>query len=152
MTYIKNIKLISGLLSQEDLATLEAEAADHFQEYGIEYKILEVDARSVTVQITQVATPKEKCFSNRELSGISKELFRRFLPNRSVHSRPLAFNPPKTNKVNAGWVNYMLAAKGITFDAIQEETGLDRKKLHDWLSGKEPMSQEVKAMFYYMLR
>ena len=152
MTYIKNIKLISGLLSQEDLATLEAAAAEYFQEYGIEFKILEVDAHSVKVLITQAAPPTEKFFSNKELSGISKELFRRFLPNMGVHSRPHAFYPPKTNKVNTSWVNYMLAAKGITFDAIQEETGIDRKKLHDWLSGKEPMSPEVKAMFYYMLR
>lgn len=98
MTFIKNIKLISGQLSSEDIATLEAEAAEHFQEYGIEYKILDLDARSFTVLITQAAPPKEKCFSNREFSGISKELFRRFLPNMSVHSRPLAFNPPKNQQ------------------------------------------------------
>lgn len=152
MTYIKNIELISSLITQEDLATLEAGASVHFQMYKIEYKILEVDARNVTIRITQVAIPIDEFLSSKQMASVVKGLFQRFLPNLKIHARPIAYSPPKTNKVNASWVNYMLAAKGITFDAIQEETGLDRKKLHDWLSGKEPMSQEVKAMFWYMLR
>jgi hypothetical protein len=152
MTYIKNLHLIRELLSPEDLASLEAEAAEYFQTQKIEYKILEVDLRNVTIRITQIAASKEEFLSSKQMADIGKKLFRRFLSHMNIHTRPLAQVPPKTEKVNAGWVNYMLAAKGITLETVLEETGINRKKVHDWLSGREPMPPEVKAMFWYMLR
>ena len=61
-----------------------------------------------------------------------------------------------TSKIKAivtpEWVQKKLKEKGIQQVDICKETGIERGNLSAWVNGAKPMSQPVKAMFYYLLR
>lgn len=152
MSYIKNFELIEGLLSKSQIDQFHVGAAMHQHVSRIEFKILEVKSDEITVRVTQGQSPAENQLSSKELSSLGKEFFKYGLPEMKVHIRPIPFFTPKVNEVNPHWIQEKMKSKNLTQKEIAEETGIELGRLKSWLSGKEPMSPEVKAMFYYMLR
>lgn len=86
---IKNIKLIEGLISQEQLEKLNYGAALHFRNARIHFKVLEVGDDYITVQAVQTNSPAENYLSAKELADRAKNLFGNFFPGKKIHARPI---------------------------------------------------------------
>lgn len=148
---IKNIKLIEGLIPQEQLEKLDYGAALHLRNARIHFKVLEVGDDYITVQVVQTKAPAENYLSAKALSQRAKDLFGNFFPDKKVHARPATYVPPSVDHATPGWIARKLEEKGISQSDIVEFTGVDKTNISAWISGKRPMSQPVKAMFYLYL-
>lgn len=149
---IKNAKLIEGLLSPEQLDKLDRGAEMHLRHARIHFKVLEVGPDYITIQVVQTKSPAENYLSAKDLSDRAKELFAHFFPDRKIHARPSVYIPPSVDHVTPQWVARKLSDKGFSQVDIINETGIDKTNISAWISGKRPMSQPVKAMFYFMLK
>lgn len=149
---IKNAKLLDGLLPQYHLEKLDYGAQMHLRHSRIHFKVLEVGADFITVQVVQTKSPAENYLSAKELADRAKNLFGEFFPDRKIHARPNEYQPPSVDHVTPQWVKRKLEVKGLGQVDIITETGIDKTNISAWISGKRPMSQPVKAMFYYMLK
>lgn len=139
-------------MSPEVIERLEQGAMMHLRHNRIGFKVLDFDPNQVTVQVVQSKSPLEKYFSNKELSDIAKKLFKEFLPGMDIRSRPVEYVPPSVEHVTPEWIQQKLKERGLTQVKLVEETGIDKTNLSAWIAGNRPMSQPVKAMFWYMLR
>lgn len=152
MSEIKNIDLIKHLLTENQLLDLGVGAAIHKHNSRIEFKILEVKEDEISIRVTQGESPAENNLSSKQLGNRAKELFKYFLPNKTIHVRSIPYHVPKVDEVNIGWIQSRMTSKGMTQKSMVEETGIEKEKIQSWLNGLQPMSQEVKALFWYMLR
>lgn len=152
MSKIKNIGLIKHLLTEDQIQDLETGAALHKNHSRIEFKILEVIGDEITIRVTQGESPSENHLTVKELLKRGKDLFQHFFPGKTIHTRAFAYSIPKVEEVNIGWIQSRMKSKGISQKSIVAETGIDKVRIVEWINGLNPMSQEVKAMFWYMLR
>lgn len=152
MGTIKNLELIADMLPDIQLQRMDAGAAMHLHYSKIEFKILEIKDDEITVRVTQGESPAENHLTNRELVSRAKELFNHFLPDKIIHVRAFPYNVPKVDEVSPAWIQNRMTAKSISQKAMADETGIDKTNLSAWINGTRPMSQPVKAMFWFMLR
>ncbi|MBS4063028.1 MAG: hypothetical protein KGZ74_00630 [Chitinophagaceae bacterium] len=152
MTHIKNIKLIEELISPSDLQKMDAGAAMHLHHSRIEFKVLDADQDAITVRVTQGKSPAENYLSAKELAARAKDLFGYFIPGVDIRARAIPYAPPSVEVVSPEWIQNQMREKGIDNKTIVEMTGVDKANISNWVSGKRPMSQPVKAMFYFMLK
>jgi hypothetical protein len=152
MSKIKNIGLIKHLLTEDQLKDLETGATMHLQNSRIEFKILEVNKDEITIRVVQNESPSENHLSIKELVKRGKDLFKHFFPDKTIHTRAFAYSIPKADEVNPGWIQSRMQSKRISQKSIVAETEIDKVRIGEWINGLNPMSQEVKAMFWYMLR
>lgn len=152
MSNIKNIELIKDLITEDQLQDLETGATLHIRNSRIEFKILEVKGDEITIRVTQGESPTENHLSIKELVKRGKDLFKHFFPGKTIHTRAFAYFIPKADEVNIGWIQSRMQSKRISQKSIVAESGIDKVRIGEWINGLKPMSQEVKAIFWYMLR
>ena len=144
--------MINGILNASQLEKLEAGAALHLRHSRIEFKILDYDGKAVTIRVTQGKSPAEYYLSVKELSLLAKDLFGAFLPHLDIRSRAIPYSEPSVEVVSPEWIHDKMSEKGLDNKSISEMTGVDKANISNWISGQRPMSQPVKAMFYFMLK
>jgi hypothetical protein len=113
---------------------------------------LDVKGDEITIRVVQNESPSENHLSIKELVKKGKDFFTHFFPDKTIHTRTFAYSLPKAEEVNIGWIQSRMTSKGMTQKSMVEETGIEKEKIQSWINGLQPMSQEVKAMFWYMLR
>jgi hypothetical protein len=149
---IKNLNLIKNLLSKEKLQKLEAHAQVFDQSSKINFEIIEVVDNEISILVTQGNAKPEYLTSQKELEKRGKSFFEFYLPDHVIQINSNGRGPTPVEIVNPDWIQKQLKNKGITLHKIAMETGIEKKRLSNWLSGTQTMSATVKAMFWYMLR
>lgn len=152
MNVIKNRRLIESLLSKDQLDRLELGAAMHKRHSRIHFKVVEVGENHLSVQTEQTKSPAKNYLSAKELEERTKSLFGSFFPAKEIWVLSNEYVPPTVDDVTPTWLQTKMRDKGINQSAIVRATGIDKTNISAWLSGSRPMTQPVKAMFYYMLK
>lgn len=152
MSTIKNIHKISPLLSESDLSKLEAGAAQHKRYSNIEFKVLDVDQdpdKRLYLKVNQGKHLSENYQDLKGLVKLTKDLFARFFLDYSIHVHPTPFIQPKPNVVTSEWIEKRMLETGTRIVDMEKQTGIPKASLSAWINSKKPMSNIVKAMFYY---
>lgn len=161
MNTIKNIHKIVDLLDQDDLNKLESGAALHKRHSNIEFKIISVDEKftvlgklnEIIVSAVQGKSLSENYADSKTLIDRTKELFKPFFPKYAINVQPATYNEAIVEVVTPEWIKEQQLKKGVRIKDIIIDTGIDKTNLSAWINGVRPMSQPVKAMFYfYFLR
>jgi hypothetical protein len=152
MNVIKNRRLIESLLSEDQLDRLELGAAMHKRHSRIHFKVVEVGENHVRVQTEQTKSPAKNYFLVEELEERTKSLFGGFFPDKEIRVFANEYVSPTVDDVTPTWLQRKMRDKGINQSAIVKATGIDKTNISAWLSGSRPMTQPVKAMFYYMFK
>lgn len=152
MNVIKNRRLIEGLLNRDQLDRLELGAAMHKRHSRIHFKVVEVGEKHIIVQTVQTKSPAKNYLTAKELEERARSLFGSFFPDKEIWVLSNEYIPPKVDDVTPTWLQRKMRDKGINQSAIVRATGIDKTNISAWLSGSRPMTQPVKAMFYYMLK
>ncbi|UFH52530.1 hypothetical protein [Spirosoma sp. KNUC1025] len=148
-TIIKNIHLLSNMLSETDLEKLTAGALQHRKFSRITFKVLSVATDAIKVQVVQEKTPQENYASEETLIERAKELFGRFFPDRRIIVNATVYRPNVTEQVTPEYIRHQMTEKKIKVKDIVADTGIDKSNISAWMNGIREMSQPVKAMFYY---
>ncbi|AMP98419.1 hypothetical protein AY601_1502 [Pedobacter cryoconitis] len=149
MEIIKDIYKLVGIVRHIDLLRLEEAAKQYLNQFNISFEI--INARSSALK---VKTRQWKCKSGHpveipKLISITQDLFERFIENIPVTVHPIAYTPAVVDEVEPLWISDKMLNMGITLKDILRDTGVDRLSLTSWIEGLQPMSQDVKAMFFY---
>jgi hypothetical protein len=148
MSLIKNLRLLSGH-SQEDLTMMEHAAVTHQRFSNITFKIIEVSDKKVIIRATQGKNPAGNYFSQKRLVEIVHETFDRFFPGKTMNVHAVPFQESPVTIVTAEWIRAQMLSTGTKLKKIASDTGIDYSYLSSITSGSEPLSQPMKAMFYY---
>lgn len=147
---IKNLKKLEDYLSSEQLEKLDAGAALHKRHAAIEFKIIAAVNATLTVQVIQGKNQSGAYSDQKTLIERGKELFAPFLPDWKINVHATPYTESEIhNMVTTSWVSNEMAKRDIKIKDMVVDTGLDKTNLSAWISGKRPMSNIVKAMFYF---
>ena len=151
MSTIQQIEQLEQLLTPEQITKLEKAADRHTQQSNVQFKILSVQDKTISVETTQSETPSGKYASEATLAKRTEDLFRKILPEFKITVSTETFHPSPASVVTAAWIDKKMQEKELRIKQIAFETGVDRESISDWVTGKRSMSQIVKAMFYFYL-
>lgn len=152
MSVIKSIELLSAIISQSSVETLEQRALLHRRFSNIEFKILSVKDGALTIRVVQGKSPSNNQFDGKRLNDIANELFEGVdLPDiKAIYVRPIQYSPSPTEVVNAEWIRQQFERTGISLKQAGIDLGVDPNTLSAYRAGLKPLSGITKAaLFYY---
>lgn len=149
MNVIKNLALVT--LPEKELALLEHGALQYRRYSNIQFKVLQVNGKEMWIKVYQDRHLSENYISEEDLKDRAKELFGRFLPDYTIHAYAIPYAPHPINQITEEWILDQFSKKPMSVKDLVEATGIDNTNLSAWINGKRPMSQPVKAMFYYLI-
>lgn len=146
MPHIKNIHkldLDAGLTAKLN------EGAKLFSHHAnITFKILSVDLPKVIIEARQEKNSLEQYLSVAQLIDRAKEFFG-IIPDTVIHIHPIPYDPPDVDIVDPDWILSQMSRHKVAIKHLEKETGIAKSNLSAWVNGLRPMSQPVRAMFYY---
>lgn len=151
MSIILGVEKLHIVLTEDKLTQLEKAAERYKIQSNITFCILAIKENTVQIETTQSENRSGKYASEATLIKRTHEIFDKWLPNFDIQINSAPFLPSPTSVVNPAWLEKKMEEKGVRIKQIAFETGIDRKSIAEWISGKRSMSQIVKAMFYFYL-
>lgn len=148
MAQIKNFHLLDDLPEQQK-SKMEYAAVQHSRMNNLSFKIVEVDPKSITIQVVQGKNAARAYHPQKRLIEIVHETFDRFFPNKKIRVHAVPFIESPANDVDADWINAQMLSAGIRLKEIAADTGVDYTQLSSLVSGARPLSQPMKALFYF---
>lgn len=149
MSYIKNLSLLEGTLAPADLEKMEHAATSHKMFSNITFKIVDVQKKAVEIQVTQEKSAADNHATVKRLIEVVHETFDQFFPKMKIHVHPIPYTPAPVEVVSPEWITRQMTDGGIKLRQISKDTGIDYTQLSSLVSGARPLSQPMKAVFYY---
>lgn len=149
--------IIKGLahltdIDQGTIDKMEYAALLHRRHSRIEFKILEVTAKSVTIQAAQGKSPADNQATSKRLVEIVHETFDRFFPGKKVIVRPIPFTASPAELVTVKWIQERMTSTGTTLKQLVDDTGLGKSNLSTVINGNAELSHVMKVVFYLYFR
>ena len=148
MNLIKNLHLLEGF-KQEDLDMMEHAALQHKRYANITFKIIAFEKKTVTIEVRQGKSAAQNYQTGKRLHEIVHETFGRFFKGIKMNIGTQPFRESPANNVNAGWISRKMEEKKIKLKHLAEDTGVEYTQLSALISGTRPLSQPMKALFWY---
>lgn len=150
MTVIKGVEKLDGILSEKEISQLNKAAITHKKFSNILFEIEDADDAELVVVVEQEQNPSGNYANQRTLVKRTHEVFDRIIPSsvRLTVKAQEYFESP-TAKVTPQWIEQQMLEKEIRIKQIAFDTGINKADISAWLNGIKPMSQIVKALFYY---
>ncbi|AMQ00920.1 hypothetical protein AY601_4069 [Pedobacter cryoconitis] len=148
MGVIKNVHKLELHYSPEEIAKLEAGAAMHLKYSNITFKIVSI-VPGITIRVVQEKSLSGNYADRKTLIERTKELFSTVTGNLHIVVHAVPFEEPIVDIADPAWVAAEMLRTGVKIKDLVKETGIDKTNLSAWINGTRPMSQPVKAMFYY---
>lgn len=145
---IKNIHLLSDI-EPGDLDKLEVKAFRYLRSSNITFKIIENTSKIVTIQIIQGKSKDKKYMEKKRLIEIIDETFDSFFPEKSIRSQAIPFKESPVEAVDAKWITKQMFKTKIKLKDIVVDTGIDNTQLSALTNNTRPLSQPMKALFWY---
>jgi hypothetical protein len=149
MAQIKNIHLLNNQVKQIDLDRMEHAALQHKRYSNLDFKIVEYGPKKLIIQIAQGKNAGGNYFDKKRLIEIVHETFDRFFKDHKIHVHPIEYIDSKANKVDSKWIQDKMLSGEIKLKEIAADTGIDYTQLSSLVSGDRPLSQPMKALFWY---
>lgn len=145
-SYIKNLDALT--LTPDQRETLEARALAHQRFGNIKFTILNPDdGGTVVVRVTQGHNHAEVYHTAQRLHEIVRETFGDIVPK--VASRTYPYAPGPTAVVSPAWLQERTGT--LKVKDMAHDLGIDPNMVSGYVNGSKPMTNTVKAMFYYYL-
>jgi len=149
LSTIIDIHKLAGLISPAGLEILDEAAALQKKNSNISFKVIKVTDNEFQIRTEQGKHLSENYADAKLLVQRTKGLFSFFGINKTLHVHPVPYAQSRTDVVNPKWLNDKMLKNGIKVKDIANETGIEKSDISSWINGEKPMSQPVKAMFYY---
>jgi hypothetical protein len=148
MAQLKNVHLLNDF-READIDKMEHAALQHKRYSNIEFKIVEYSPRKVIIQIAQGKNAGGNYFDKKRLIEIVHETYDRFFKDKKVHVHPIEYVQSQANSVDSKWINDQMLQSGIKLKDMVDDTGIDKTQLSSLISGNRPLSQPMKALFWF---
>jgi hypothetical protein len=72
-----------------------------------------------------------------------------FFPGRRIQAGPVVYKKPGADAVDSEWINKKMLETETSTKQIAADTGLHITQLTSLVTGSRPLSQPMKALFWY---
>jgi hypothetical protein len=155
MSSIIQIEKLTKIYTEQEIAEINQAVKEWISSENIEFTIRSTTAvgvfKSVSVRVTQNYLESGVYFDRATLISKTEEIFKPYLLGRMLYIDVIPYRPVITDIVTPEWLEERMVKRGVRVKDIATDTGIDRTSLSGWISGLRPMSQSVKAMFYFYL-
>lgn len=148
MNQFKNLHYLEDL-PEADKEKIEHAAAQHKQFNNLQFKAVKYGPDSITIQVSQGRNGAGAYHNTKRLVEIVHETFDRFFTGNKIIVNPIPYKESPATAVDAAWIQKKMLDTGTKLKQISDDTGIDYTQLSSLTSGDRPLSQSMKAMFYY---
>ena len=148
---IKNIHLLTWL-DEATLLRMEQAALAHQRFSAIQFKVVEVTADTVTIMTTQGKSFHENQTDAKRLVEITKEVFAPYLFDMKLHVGTIPYVPSPVEVVTSEWITQQMSRYKVALKQLAADTGINKSSLSSVITGDKPLSDPMRAMFYYYLK
>jgi hypothetical protein len=148
-SFIKNVHLLNGELTAEQLEDMEQKAIYHYRFANLVFKIERVDPSSVIIQAAQGKSLAKNYFSRKRIEEIVHETFDEYFPGRKIHAHPIVFKKPPPEVVTTKWINERMISTRTKLRTLADDSGIDYTQLSAVLNGETELSKPMKAFLWY---
>ncbi|MEO6524504.1 MAG: helix-turn-helix transcriptional regulator [Mucilaginibacter sp.] len=156
MKVILGVEKLEKIFSKQQILELEIAIGEWKEEDSVEFRIKSTQIsdiyKCISVKVIQPKTQSGSYLHEHEMVSITENIFKPYLtagtflvvkayPHKSV----------VVNVVTPNWLEERLVKKGVRVKDLALMTGINRTNISAWVNGSRPMSQPVKAMFYFFL-
>jgi len=152
MNQFKNIHVLPEDWPASVINKMEYAAKEHKRHNNISFKLIEYTTESVIIRITQDKNAAGVYHNQKRLIEIVHETYDRFFPGMKVFVHAIPFMQSPANIVDDKWVNQKMLDTGMRLKSISSDTGIDYTRLSALVTGQRPLSQSMKAMFYFYFK
>lgn len=144
-----SINILKEFLSNDQYEDLHDKLDLQSRFNSIEFDIIRINDESVLIRTTQDKSFTGVYFDNKRLYEITLETFKEILEPRQVqvHTFPNLVSP--CDKITSDFVMATMGRFKIKNKEFETAFGVHKTTISAWANGLKPMSQPVKAMFYY---
>lgn len=144
-----SINLLKKFVSKDQYKDLQEKVDLHSRFSSIDFEIIRINDESVLIRTTQDKSFNGVYFDNKRLYEITLETFKEILEPRQVqvHTFPHLVSP--CDKITPEFVMATMGRFKIKNKEFETAFGVHKTTISAWANGLRPMSQPVKAMFYY---
>ncbi|MFA6084236.1 hypothetical protein [Mucilaginibacter sp.] len=155
MSTILQIEKLSKVYSEEEIKRIDEAVREWNTSDRIEFKIQSTVIsgvfKSVAVRVSQPFNESGIYLDRATLISKTEAIFKPFLYGRMLYVDAHPYKPVIIDIVTPEWLEKRMVERGVRVKDIAIDTGIDRTSLSGWISGLRPMSQPVRAMFYFYL-
>lgn len=127
---------------------MEHAAREHKQFGNIDFKFIEVgNAKKAVIQISQGKSTVQH--DKKRLIEIAHETIDPFMPGWKIHVQPIVYLESPAASVTPEWVKNKMISTGTKLKDLAHDTGLDYTSLSGVINESKPLTQVMKALFYY---
>ncbi len=144
-----SINLLKEFVSKEQYKDLQDNVDLHLRFSSIDFEILQINDELVLIRTTQDKSFVGVYFTGKRLYEITMETFKEVLSPRQirVHTFPFLLSP--CDKITPKLVMSIMGTFKIKNKEFETAFGVHKTTISAWVNDLRPMSQPVKAMFYY---
>lgn len=147
---IKRVAKLQGIATPQQIEILESSAQSHMRFSRIDFKILKADQNELIIEVRQGKNPNGNFFDATRLIEIGKEWLQgASISDLKAHFRPIPFVQSPVDSVDSKWILDKMQELKISLKALCADTGVDKTSMSAYVNDLKPLSQTVKAMFYY---
>jgi hypothetical protein len=138
---------------EDDIKAIEQIAFNYWQSDRLTFKILKVTADAISIGITQAKVNQPgKQYEQKELIDLVHRLFDKYFRNHKIHVHASPYSESPALAVNPDWIKKKMEEYGVKLKDMAKETGLNNTQLSPLITGSKPLSDAMKAMFYFYFR
>lgn len=138
---------------EKDIQEMEDRALTYWRQDRLRFKIFGVTEKDVTIGITQAKlSSEEKYYTKKQLIELVPKVYSKYFPNLKMIVRASPYEESPALKVTPDWIKKKMEDHGIALKEMAAETGLNVTQLSPLTTGSKPLSDAMKAMFYFYFR
>jgi len=138
---------------EKDIQAMQQIAFNHWQLDKLRFKVFKVTGSEVVFGVTQAKlSSEEKYMTKKQLIELVHKLFDKYFPQHNVKVQASPYEESPALKVNPEWIKKKMEEHGVTLKDMAAETGLNNTQLSPLTTGSKPLSDAMKAMFYFYFR
>ncbi len=146
MSTIKNLHRLKKY-DNEILSKIDQGALLHKRYSNIQFKIIGLYPKSIKIQTVQGKHLSENYADQKTLIERTKQLFEPLGLQVNVHA--VIYKVHQLAQVDSAWIQNKMNQFHMQLNELVMDTDIDNTNLSAWINGKRPMSQPVKAMFWF---
>ena len=150
---IKNIHLLH--LENNNKELLELGAKLYKRHSNITFKVISFTDGKKIIRVVQGKNSTEKYLDKKSLIEKTKSFFNSFSDNikfENIIVNAIVYEDHVINTITPDYLKKELQKRNIRIKDVQIATGLETSNISAWVNGTRPMSNIVRAMFYFLLK
>ncbi len=136
----------------DKLERLENDAMQRRRFFSMTFSIVAVDGDQVIIRTKQNKPFHENVADVNDIIRVTRSLFEPFLPGKTIQVHPVTYQESPPDVVTPEWIEKRMSQTKMKLKDLVAMTGIEKSTLSGIINGHKPLSQPMKALFFYVIQ